>query len=164
MKLNGNIMKHKILITVFICAVVVILGILFAFSKVRDKITDIKVSKNNEVTVNYLQLYQVENANVKKLGIYTGLNYSNSTMDEGNIFEVEDTYYLLKEIIHSSEFDIDEKEIAKYSVDIVNNYQELAYLHDMELEDYYKEVLHYRNKEEFFDSCYDMGLMIFRKF
>lgn len=113
--------------------------------------------KKNDIINEYLKYHNITKANIVDLGEYTNLNYSNSTVDETGQFSVNDTYYLYNIIDKKSKFDYNKDEIAKYSIEIVKSFEEIAYLHNTTLEDYYNNTLHY-NKEEFYKFCFDEGL------
>lgn len=61
---------------------------------------------------------------------------------------------LLEILVDESEIQFNEKEIAEYAKRIIQNYSQLAYIYNMDLEEYYKSQLSL-NKTKFYEMCYD---------
>lgn len=61
-----------------------------------------------------------------------------------------------EQLITGSDFNLDQNNIAKYSLEIVESYEEEAYLYNMELEEYVNKELHMTD-EEFYQMCYEEG-------
>lgn len=63
---------------------------------------------------------------------------------------------LFLSIIQSCEFTLDKNEVAEYSLKYVEEYQKLAEVYGLELEEYIEKILN-RDVEQFYQECYELG-------
>ena len=63
----------------------------------------------------------------------------------------------IKEIVDKTKYSIDKNQVVDYSKKIVENYEYIAYMYGLTLEEYYTEELGI-SKSEFFEKCYQEGV------
>lgn len=107
---------------------------------------------SNDIVKNYLDVYNINKTHINRITKYRNIHYSSSNMS--SLYEDNNNLYRI--IINNSEFSTDSKEIANYSVNVVNSFKEIAYLQDMNIDTYYTKTLHY-NKHQFYEYCYNIG-------
>ena len=73
-----------------------------------------------------------------------------------NELEVQAEKNVFNQLIERSEFEEDELELAKYSTHIVENYEYLAYVYNLDLDSYITDVLG-QGIDEFYQICYKEG-------
>lgn len=105
---------------------------------------------SNDIVKNYLDVYNINKTHINRITKYRYIHYSSSNMS--SLYEDNNNLYRI--IINNSEFSTDSKEIANYSVNVVNSFKEIAYLQDMNIDTYYTKTLHY-NKHQFYEYCYN---------
>lgn len=130
----------------------IILGLVFVNSNIKNN-----GEANNKIITDYLKIYKVNSANIMKMGAYNDIRYKSEVEGKKGNFGSYNTYDLFKKIIKNTQFQVDEQEIAEYSVQIVNDYKEIANIKEKDLYTYYTDELHY-SKDEFYDKCYNQGL------
>ena len=62
---------------------------------------------------------------------------------------------LLNQIAGDSSIYVNRDEVLQYSLTFVEEYEQLADIHNMELEDYVKQVMELGDMDSFYDMCYD---------
>lgn len=60
----------------------------------------------------------------------------------------------MKKIVSCFIIKLDKEEIAKYAINVVKEYEQIAYIHGTELKEYYEKKLNI-TKKEFMQKCYD---------
>ena len=99
---------------------------------------------NNQVIEIQVDVYNyIKSENLDKCGIDVLYDY-----DKKNT---------IKEIIEKTEYNIDKNQVVDYSKKIVKNYESIAYMYDLTLEEYYTEEMGI-SKSEFFEKCYGEGV------
>lgn len=109
-----------------------------------------------EIVENHLKSQGVHKCEVKELGKYTGRKYKIGRRDEYNLFDVDEEYYLIKDISDSTAFHIDQDDVLTYSLTIVKNFEELAGVKGLSLEEYFERGLKVSEKQ-FYSLCHEMG-------
>ena len=122
--------------------------------------TDACTSK--EIVENHLKSQGVRKCEVKELGKYTGREYKIGRKDEYNLFDVDEEYYLIKDISDSTAFHIDQDDVLSYSLTIVKNFEELAGVKGLSLEEYFGGELKVSEKQ-FYSLCHEMGELDIKK-
>lgn len=117
----------------YILVVILGSGLLLLSACSYNKVIEIDVDVQN----------YIKSENLEKCSIDVLYDYSN-----------ENT---IKEIVQKTEYNIDKNQVANYSQKIVENYEYIAYLYGLTLEEYYTEEMGI-SKSEFFKKCYEEGV------
>ena len=110
--------------------------------------------------ITYFQRYELTDKLVKEKFDYESVeeyyNHCKDVLQEDKDMQVrkEAEDKVFKTLIDRSKFIVDKVEIAEYSKSVVENYEYLAYLYNMDLETYVSDVMG-QTLEEFYQFCYD---------
>lgn len=131
----------------------------------------IDISDNNDVkktaivvvkTIKTVTGYELNREYVEKFYGFTNLDEYYKMVDEiltikneNEKFE-EEKQEILKKVSKCFDITLNEEEVAKFSVGIVEEYKQIAYMNGMDINQYYQEVLEL-SEEEFMQKCYDEG-------
>ena len=114
-------------------------------------------------------LSEISNAYVqKKYGCETLKQFYDSV--KGNLIEnkkiellVSTRSNVMDRIIEISEFEMNEKEVADFSLEIIYGYEAEAMLYNMSIDEYCNQVLGI-SYDDFFDKCYEEGEKLIKKY
>lgn len=122
-----------------------------------------KQEQNYKVTVDSIQEYVTYELNdqfaQEKLNVSTAKEYYNLAEEkllneERAIVRQQAENELLEDLIVNSKIQFSEEEIATYAKQIVEKYNQLAYISQMNLQEYYTQKLKL-NEQEFYEKCYN---------
>ena len=120
-----------------------------------------------EVTINHIGAYETKELNdetvfclygYENVEAYRAACLSQLERSEYRQFEEQKEQEALRGLCDLCRFKIDENEIADYALNYVSQYEQLAYIYGMDLEQYYCDALKCSDEDAFFAYCYTEAL------
>lgn len=115
-------------------------------------VTSINRFKTYELTEEFVK----EKLDAESVEMYIKQVKVNIAEEKRTAYLVEQQEKLLNTVIENSEYILDKNEIAQYSVQVVNNYEDIALITYDSLEEYIEQELGL-TEDEFYEQCYIEG-------
>lgn len=141
------VILKRSLLTVFLLTIVLCAGCNQNNEILSDCVID-------EIAEKYLNDKKVFSCKLISCGNYTYIPYELTEQDG-------DAAYWNK-LMDTSDFYIDMNEVAEYSLNIVDNYESIAYMYGLDLQNYYEQILE-ENEDTFYQQCYEEGCFDVKK-